>query len=1597
MSQIAFRDLLSVSFCPADKSTAFSGGIAVSTSSKKTLTRTDAGLRRSGGASRIERSSAVATLGGGCLGRWTAELTRATRGGIIALVWLATAALLTPMPLLASDSIDPVSAPEFDPGRILEDPNELLGERYDPYSGNISFSQTDVRIKGTGPEIIISRRYSLSDTQYRHYYAYENFARQPNEFGNWDLEVPNITVVLLRTQSSSNIPSVSLGYSSTTCSAGLPEAPHIKRTSGAIGIYGRDYSGGYYLNIPKKEPQLVYTRSSVTSSEGAFPLLTKDNWQISCSSDAVADGGGSVGEGFIVHSPDGVTYYLNHLTTRSGYLTTYLPSESAGGNFFFARYKMQATKIEDRYGNTVSYNYNSAGRVSSVVASDGRSVTINYNSDGLIASISSSGRTWAYGYSPSYYDSGAYLLSSITRPDGSAWSFAFDYLDIPQYGANSQNPFGTITTPYGLTAKYTVEPPIKHAAPCIHISDVYIRGHGFHGPALVAKEYYGANIGSFTWSYDYSSSWTTSSSSNRVTTISNPDGSSSIQTLQTSTCNNYAGYEIQEDLLDSAGTTARSTVTSYAEGATIGYAPDSSTFNSVARTSGFVNATTVGKLGNKTSITLSQDGSVYTTNFTSYDLYGHPLSETASYSGSGTSKVTTYSYHNDTTNWIVGLPASETSDGLVPFLASYNSAGRLNTFYEFGLLKGQYTYDVAGNIASVSDALSRVTQYSNYYRGIPQSFQLADGTTVSQVANEFGEITSRIDGRGDQFGYARDALGRVSAITFPSGDSVSWSAKSVVYAYTTAQQYGISTGTFYVTSIEGRHKLTTYYDELLQPILVVDLDSDSGVARCQTSQYDYRGLLVFKSYWNTSYADVAGIHFTYDAIGRLTQWITTDGIVLETDGYSSGSKKTITDGEGNITAIQYQAFGRPEYDKPILITGPEGQVTTISRDVLGKILSITQGNVTRSFLYNSNALPCLRSDPESGSTLWGYDAAGQLRWEAKGQTSTTCLSSKPSGATAFTYDALGRKIHDDYSGTADDVAYGYDGANNLISVSNASSSWAYSYDKRNLLESSQATIDGNTFLFTQTYDSIGHISSQTSPSRQLALSPDAWGRPTQVGNYVTSVQYHPNGLVASYNLGNGLYYSQTLNSRMRPETQTTLNGSAVIQKYQYGFSVDGDLVYLIDESFGGNDGPDGLTLAYDGLHRLTSASGLWGNYQYAYDSLGNILQRISESESEDLTYAYNSANLLSEISGAQSRTYTYNAKGEVTGDGSKTLTLNNLGQISSVNGIASYSYDGNGRRIKSVKRSVVEYALYDTQGRLVYTEKGTTKSDYLSLGGQVVCEVKSVSGVDSSTFLHPDFLGSPRKATDSTGDISWIEHYDPYGDKLNSVTEKIGYTGHAYDEETGYTYMQARFYDATVGRFLSTDSVNFKDDDPFTFNRYSYANNNPYKFTDPDGRSGIAALGGVITETWNALDGRGFDGAMVLGALKDGYNGEGDGVIGAVLDDATAAGTVAGGLGTLRAVGVLGTRQLAREGAKQAIHKLEPSAKTIAKIERQLDKDGLKSVLKSQQKFERRIAEHETKLEQIKASGGYTSSVEREIRGYEKELEAIRQVLDKLQ
>ncbi|MDX6016577.1 RHS repeat-associated core domain-containing protein [Shewanella indica] len=117
----------------------------------------------------------------------------------------------------------------------------------------------------------------------------------------------------------------------------------------------------------------------------------------------------------------------------------------------------------------------------------------------------------------------------------------------------------------------------------------------------------------------------------------------------------------------------------------------------------------------------------------------------------------------------------------------------------------------------------------------------------------------------------------------------------------------------------------------------------------------------------------------------------------------------------------------------------------------------------------------------------------------------------------------------------------------------------------------------------------------------------------------------------------------------------------------------------------------------------------------------------------------------------------------------------------------------------------------------------------------LVCSQVSATTV---RYQHTDMLGSVVAESDSAGNITSRSHYEPFGKRLGGDKAGIGYTGHLQDEDLNLTYMQARYYDPLIGRFYADDPVGFRD--VYSFNRYTYANNNPYKYVDPDGEFALA-------------------------------------------------------------------------------------------------------------------------------------------------------------
>ncbi|MBU2711368.1 RHS repeat-associated core domain-containing protein [Zooshikella harenae] len=117
--------------------------------------------------------------------------------------------------------------------------------------------------------------------------------------------------------------------------------------------------------------------------------------------------------------------------------------------------------------------------------------------------------------------------------------------------------------------------------------------------------------------------------------------------------------------------------------------------------------------------------------------------------------------------------------------------------------------------------------------------------------------------------------------------------------------------------------------------------------------------------------------------------------------------------------------------------------------------------------------------------------------------------------------------------------------------------------------------------------------------------------------------------------------------------------------------------------------------------------------------------------------------------------------------------------------------------------------------------------------------MQPVQAAEIITYYHNDLTGTPVAASDESGNLLWREEYTPYGEQLTqdkkSASNRRGFTGHVQDRDLGLVYMQARYYDPVLGRFLAYDPAGVNPESPFTFNRYAYGNNNPYGYADPDG------------------------------------------------------------------------------------------------------------------------------------------------------------------
>ncbi len=292
---------------------------------------------------------------------------------------------------------------------------------------------------------------------------------------------------------------------------------------------------------------------------------------------------------------------------------------------------------------------------------------------------------------------------------------------------------------------------------------------------------------------------------------------------------------------------------------------------------------------------------------------------------------------------------------------------------------------------------------------------------------------------------------------------------------------------------------------------------------------------------------------------------------------------------------------------------------------------------------------------------------------------------------------------------------------------------------------------------------------------------------------------------------------------------------------------------------------------YDRTNRLTKApfgycSGnnwygagtRYGEF-YSYSDDGNFTtlgrHDSTGTRTDSLAYTYTSGtNQLSSYtnSAGTGSTYSYDANGNMVSDSRSNIAfaiydIDNLPvAVYMTNGVSQiYSYDVNGSRVRKYASNGTDiYYLNDPSGKTELVQKGVYNSlyTYNISGAENIGQVMR-NGVRLWRYYYlKDHLGSIRMTVGTTGSVDSYNDLYPYGmlmpgrNLTTTADARYKFTGKERDGETNYDYFGARYYDAKIERWLSTDPL-FETEPSFT--PYAFASDNPVLRIDPDGRSDL--------------------------------------------------------------------------------------------------------------------------------------------------------------
>jgi len=558
------------------------------------------------------------------------------------------------------------------------------------------------------------------------------------------------------------------------------------------------------------------------------------------------------------------------------------------------------------------------------------------------------------------------------------------------------------------------------------------------------------------------------------------------------------------------------------------------------------------------------------------------------------------------------------------------------------------------------------------------------------------------------------------------------------------------------------------------------------------------GATVSYGYANSRLSSITHNGFSYnllyDAYGNVTQTKVGNQLLAKNTygGWNSGLE-SVTYGNGDVTEYTYGNYG----------------ISSIKKG------DSTDTDTKYNWSYNNSGTVWKHTDAVNGLThRYSYDSIDRLV-QQRTLTSDGAVQSE--------------------------TQFGYDEKNNATRIINSAGgrtvSTVYNYGDDNLPVFTK--LSGATRMYEYVHDSLNRLTD-------INL------------NTESPVNLH--------------YYYRPSNRNTGTETsyRTTQIGTEMIglRAYAYTYDVLGNITEIREGSRPNYDTNAGSNYAvkvsyvYDSLNRLTRENNVYKNKTtvYTYNAGGNI---TSKKE-----YAYTTGTVGTLLN---SDAYTYDTtwKDKLTAYDGTTITYDQIGNPKSYRGYTmtwegrqlktlsgnnntggSYKYNADGLRSKKTINGVTsEYQWVG--GTLMSEKRGSTVYHYQydALGN--IARISYQDGTSTPAYFPVcNSRGDVEAIYNSSGSLMARYIYDAWGGIISiqnaSGTEitnqdhiahrnPFRYRGYYYDSETGLYYLQSRYYDPVVGRFLNADAQLNPNVGISGFNMFAYCGNNPVMFFDPSG------------------------------------------------------------------------------------------------------------------------------------------------------------------